>query len=260
MIHRMSGISLLGLFFCLSSLAQEGPISQEIFDQWIDMRVGDGTSPAIWYCFGEVYSYPEGKLLTKMEGIDIAKRLDVTPDSVIQLNRKIFVYTDVETGEVLKSYEGNPVSHILYPYQWITYVHRQDQIVTWVEQGKAPRITKMGPGTNTKYRKVGSAHVFSSPVFLNFTTPVGKYEAYENYDFIIDPSAVHTSDRNRLTWVRYGDAPPFTGEEKCIIQLICYRVDQLSDVSEVLYRYIREEAPLWLQPPQSIEEIRSLQE
>jgi hypothetical protein len=251
---------LLLLLTASAAAAQTIPFSPDVFDKWVEMRVGDGKKPAIWYCYGEVYSYPDGKLMTRMEGIDQALMLRISRDSVVQMNRKIFVYTDPASGSVLSEMNGKPVSHIEYPYQKITYALRGEQLATYVEQGTAPRLTRMGPGFKTTARRLtANTYVFSSPVFLNFETPRGKYEAYENYDFFVDLSHKKTRDRYQLTWNRYGDLPPFAGSGKGVIQLVCYRVDTFDELPDTLKKHIREKAPLWQNPPQSLAEIAQLQ-
>jgi len=249
---------LLASLCTFQTTAQNVAFNQTLFDQWVDMRVGDGQA-VHWYCFGEVYSYPEGKLIMRMQGIDLAKALRVAKDSVIQLNRKIFVYTDKETGEVLKTYQGKPVQHIKYPYQQITYALQGDRLASYVTQGKGKGRLTMGPGYNTTARKMGNSYVFTAPVFLNMETPRGKYEAYENYDFYVFPEKSQLEHRYQLSWVRYGDLPPFVGG-KGIIQLLCYRVDDFDDLPNPLRNYIKEEATLWQKPPQSLEEIAELQQ
>lgn len=251
------------LFLCILFLSvgysQNIPFDKEVYKTWIDMRVGNGHDPAYWYCYGEVYSYPEGKLIARMQGVDVAKLIPVTVDSMIQLNRKIFLYLDKETGEVLRTYNDQPVSHIKYPYQMIEYILKGDQLITYVTQGSGKRVSRIGPGSNTAARKVGETHYFSSPVFLDFPIPGGRYQAVENYDFIVNPNAQSTVDKYQLTWWRYGAMAPFFGKKQGTIQLVCYRVDTFEDLPEPLQSYIRDEASLWMKPPQSLEEIKSLQ-
>lgn len=246
--------------FALGMAAQNMPFDQKVFDTWVDMRISDEKKTTYWYCYGEVYSYPDGKLITRMEGVDLGKMFRLAKDSVLQLNRKIFVYTDPITNEVLSEFGGKPVSHIEYPYQQITYALRNNKLVTYVTQGKGARLSKFGPGYNTTARKVGKKWMFSSPVFLNFPLPNGKqYEAYENYDFVVDTKQKATQDKYQLTWVRYGDLPVWAGGGKGVIQLVCRRVDSFEALSAPLKKHIREKAPLWLNPPKDLNEITELQ-
>jgi Protein of unknown function (DUF1838) len=252
------------VFACLLTFAAQAqivPFDNSMYETWIDMRAGDGKKPVYWYCEGEVYSYPDGTLVARMQGVDAANLFRPTADSAVQLNRKIFIYTDKNTGTVLREVNGQPVQHIKYDYQQISYVRSGDKLKSYVVQGKAPRITRMGPGSNTTARKVGKTIYFSSPVFLNFPLPGGKvYEAYENYDFIVNRDAKRTKNKYQLTWVRYGDLPPFLGGQKGVLQLVCHRVDQFEDLPDTLRNYITNEAPLWMKPPQDTKEIELLQQ
>lgn len=256
-------ITLFLFVFSLSfsiSKAQNIPFDQDLFDKFVEMRVGDGSKPVYWYCFGEVYSYPDGKLLSRMEGIDAAHLIRIAKDSVIQLNRKIFVYTDATTNRVLKEYNGQKVSHIEYPYQKITYALNNGRLASYVEQGSGNRITKLGPGFNTTARQMGDSYIFTSPVFLDWELPSGKYEAYENYDFYYFPADSDIQHRFQLSWVRYGELPPFFGHgKKGIIQLVCYRVDDFNDIPDPIKSHILSEAQLWMKPPMSLREIEELQ-
>jgi hypothetical protein len=243
-----------------SAWAQSQGFDQEIFDRWIEMRVGNGETPVYWYCVGEVYSYPDGRLVLRMEGFDTA-RLAVgrTASRAQQLSRKIFVYRDPTTNEILRQFEGRPVQHIEYPYQFITYELSGNRLLSTVEQGAGARLQTIGPGDKTYARRVGASVVFSAPIFLAFDTPRGRYEAYENYDFWIHPGARDPQSRYQLSWVRYGDLPAFVGPGKAIIQLVSWRVDRFEDLPESLRTFVRQEKPMWLVPPKDIEEIRALQ-
>ena len=240
--------------------AQEIKFDQELFDTWVELRTGDGTSPVYWYCFGEIYSYPDGELVGRMVGVDVAHSKRISKDSVLQLNRKIFLYTDKDTGEVLKENNGKPVRHIQYPYQLISYKLVGDRMRTYVTQGSGNRINKIGPGYGIKARNLGDAITFSAPVFLDFPTPRGRYQAYENYEFLLQPGEKDPKNKFQLTWVRYGDLAPFFKENsKGVIQLVSHRLENFESIPEPLRSYIEKEASLWMKPPQDLAEIKSLQ-
>ncbi len=231
------------------------------FDVFVEARAGRGGTPVYWYSFGEVYSYPEGRLLLKIEGFDTGRlvRDEREKNVAYQLSRKIFLYEDPVSGKILKEYEGRPVAHIQYPYQYITYRLEGDRLVTFVEQGSGDRLQKIGPGDKFIARRLGETIVYSAPLFLAMDTPAGRYEAYENYDFFIRPGAAATRDRCQLSWVRYGDRPRFVGPGKAIIQMVAYRLERFDDLPPAVREYVLREAPLWKEPPRDLEEIRRLQ-
>ena len=255
----MKKIIVFSLIFAANSaFSQNIPFTKEVYDQWVSMRVGTG-KPIYWYCFGEIYSYPEGKLVARMEGFDAARLQKINADSAIQLNRKIFYYEDAKTGEIVDEVDGKKVNHIKYPYQFITYSRKNDKLITWVEQGSGANINKMGPGEGIIARKMGENIEYAAPVFLNFTTPRGKYEAYENYDFFVNTNERNTEKKYQLFWNRYGDLAPFLGTGKGVIQLVSYRLDSFEKLPEKLKKRVREQDKMWLEPPVSVEEIKSLQ-
>ena len=169
--------------------AQPEGFTAQLFNQFVEMRCGTG-EPVYWYSYGELYAYPTGKLLAKVEGIDAARQVKAAkaerqPDSAVQISRKIFIYRDPQTGAVLRKVNGQVVEHILYPYQQITYRLTGAQITTSVEQGVAPRVQKIEGSHGITARQFGGLTIFSAPLFLNIESPRGKYEAYENYDFMM---------------------------------------------------------------------------
>lgn len=224
-----------------------------LFAKFVENRVGTG-KPVYWYCFGEMYTYPEGKLLARVEGIDTARLIQEksSPTTALQLSRKVFFYKDPATGSILDSWQGKPVVHIEYPYQRIQYSLANQKLIATVTQGKAPRIQSVS-AEMARARTLGSRTVFSIPLFVSVETPRGKIEAYENYDFFVGKG------ERVLSWNRFGDLPPAFGTGKCVIQLVAERVDSFSNLPKDFQESIRERAPLWETPPVDEAEITRLQ-
>ena len=110
------------------------------FRAWVDARAGTG-QPVHWVAEGGVYEYPSGRKLFGMVGFDSSRVIwpGRPGDPVIHLTRKTFAYTDPQTGEVLREYNGQPVTPVAYPYQMITYRQDGAQIFADVEQGAGGR-------------------------------------------------------------------------------------------------------------------------
>jgi hypothetical protein len=49
------------------------------FRKWCRMKMGDGET-VYWYISGDLYEYPTGRLLAKVEGVDLARGMTETPD------------------------------------------------------------------------------------------------------------------------------------------------------------------------------------
>ncbi|HPF25985.1 MAG TPA: hypothetical protein PK159_05280 [Steroidobacteraceae bacterium] len=251
--------ALLGMCAALAPAAHARGFDAQSFATFVDMRVGTG-QPIYWYCTGTVYEYPSGKPLMRMEGIDTARRWrdPAAPQIVQQLSRKTFFYRDLLTDAVLTSINGAPLAPIEYPYQYITYELRDGAVQTFVEQGRAPRLQRIGPGNDMQVRMVRGDYIFTAPLFLDF--PAGndaRYQAFENYDFIVSGKPDVDPATHRLSWLRYGDIP---GVGKTVMHLVAWRIDRYADLPGPMRDYLETKARLWMQPPADFAEIRSLQQ
>jgi hypothetical protein len=239
-----------------AAAAADETFTPDLFKRFTTMRVGTG-KPIYWYCFGEIYSYPEGKLIARVEGIDTARviKAESTPTKVTQLSRKIFFYRDPTTNEILREVAGKKVEPIAYPYQYIIYELKDGKMSATVEQGKAPRVQKIVDSGTNRIRRIGSTIVFSAPLFLNLPN----YKAYENYDFFYQTQTRGVQFPFQLIWNRRGNLPPFFGGGDSVFQLVSYRVDRYEDLPQTMRDALEKDAPMWKEPPKDLNEIRELQ-
>lgn len=242
-----------------SLILADEQFTPDLFAKFVEMRVGKG-EPVYWYCVGELYSYPEGKLVARVEGVDTARFIKTESNSTkaIQLSRKTFVYRDPATNEILREIDGKKVVPIEYPYQYITYELKDGKLLSSVEQGKAPNVQRIGSTGTNRIKRYGSTIVFSAPLFLNFETPRGKYQAYENYDFYYQLKGAGQFPY-QLTWNRRGLLPPFFGGGDSVFQLVSYRVDKYEFLPKSMREYLEKDAPMWKEPPRDLKEIEELQ-
>ena len=250
------------------------------FRRWCRMKMGDGGTTH-WYISGDLYEYPTGRLLAKVEGVDMARGMTESADEVVhQLSRKLFVFRDPDTGAVLTEVDGSPVVPIRYPYQHIVYrrLPGGGGVSTEVTMGTGEHVTRMR-GNSISVRHLEGTHrtCFTCPVFLNLDTEQGPYEAYENYDYFHDgrsegewtvsddgDAAEGKKDgggrasHHHCTWVRFGAAAPFS--QSAVLHALVWRVGAFDDLPGSLREYIDSEAPMWRDAPKDLEEIRRLQE
>ena len=256
--RALLAIAMLALT-SVAAAADHG-FNPEVFRRWVDMRVGKG-EPVYWYAIGTVYTYPEGKPLMRMEGIDAARleRSRSTPTEAHQVSRKTFFYRDLETGAILREWQGKPLPPIAYPYQYITYSLRGAALETWVEQGAGARMQRIGPGTDIVARRIGNTLSFSAPLFLDLPLPGGaRMQSFEHYDFFDQGSAKGVTHPYQISWLRYGDMPAGIG--KGVMHMVTWRVDRYADLPASMRDYLETEARLWIEPPKDIAEVRRLQQ
>ena len=160
-----------------------------------------GASPTVyWVGTGELYEAYSGRLLAKFEGFDVGTGVLVDDDHshVRQFSRKIFWFRDPMTNEIMTEYNGEEVRPIRYDYQVFDYQRPpsspNDAIDVKTEFAcigtKLPSIL---PSIVSGPREVpvlpitaetsGSNRLaFQCPVFIDVETPMGSYQAWENYD------------------------------------------------------------------------------
>lgn len=237
----------------------------ERFKQWVDSRAGTG-EPVYWYSTGTLRTFPEGELIYTLEGYDTARSETVSDTLTRQFSRKIYIYRDAQTGEIVKTVGDTDVEPIAYPYQYITYEYKTDKdepyLQTFVEQGRAPRIQKIGPGTDITVRQFGDVQLYTAPLFLDFPIPNTdrRYQTFENYDFVIPNDADGVA---MITFMRYGPLPAWAqkdGVTMGAMHMQTWRIADYEDVPQGFREFIEAEAPLWKEPPLDLEDIRRLQE
>ncbi|MBY9066952.1 DUF1838 domain-containing protein [Hyphomonas sp. WL0036] len=269
----LTGVTVL-LAACASTAGGAAPVAEtavaetaaqltdaDVFRTWIEARAGNG-QPVHWVSEGAVYAYPSGEKIMGMVGFDSSRVIwpEGEDGEVIHLTRKTFTYTDPVTGEILTELNGQPVVPIAYPYQVIRYRMKDGLIYADVEQGVEPRVQKIESKDGIIARKVGDSWAFTAPLFLNFPLPNGgQYEAWENYDFFVHPEG-SVNQPYQMTWQRLGDLPAWAGGGTGIYHLLSHRVDTVDAFPPALLAWAEAEKAMWLAPPASLEEVRTLQQ
>ncbi len=236
----------------------------ERFDTWVNSRAGTG-EPVYWYSVGTLRAFPGGEHLYNFEGYDISNARRVSETMTEQYSRKIYIYRDKDTNEVVREVKGEQIEPIAYPYQFITYEYKTDKdepyLQTMVEQGKGDALRSIGPGTDITVRQVGDLELYTAPLFLDFPIPgtETRYQTFENYDFVIPQDQ---SKPGMITFMRYGPLPHWAQKDGITMgamHMTTWRITDYDDVPQTLRDYVEAEAPLWTAPPEDLADIRRLQ-
>jgi hypothetical protein len=183
---------------------------------------------ARWIVSGELYEYPAGRLLARVEGVDLARCVVERADAVAhQLSRKMFVFLHPDTLEPLPHVE--PVK---YPYQHVVYRRERveedasesvvasdsdarasgakaaktttrHRVVAEVTTGVGADVARC-EGNSVRARRTtpgaAAADAFSCPVFMDVVTDDGDaLEAYENYEYFADENDARGNRRETTT-------------------------------------------------------------
>lgn len=108
-------------------------MSSADFDRWISLRLGKRGETVFWYSTGELYDYPTGDVLAKVEGLEVTRSIVVGRYQVHQVSRKVYLFRDKDNNELLTEYHGGPVMPVTYKYQKIAYTLKGNVLVTEVK-------------------------------------------------------------------------------------------------------------------------------
>jgi hypothetical protein len=236
-----------------------------IFDTFVKMRTGLGTGngsseQVFMVCEGALYQSPSGKMLARFEGFDATRGIRIGEDHVRQLTRKMFWFRDVNTGDILTEFEGQPVQNIKYDYQVFDFrrgvdsLTGKESILPTIVEG--PRGVPCSPGS---FRFAGPHQLMIHlPVFIDVDIPGrGKYQAWETYDFSLDPS--FPKDRPpHLSWSRQGPSPPFGST--VIMHCTGKRVCSFEELPKSMRQFVEEGGhDLFRAAPLNMAEVERLQ-
>ena len=288
------------------------------FLAFADVKLGkDGGPVARWSVEGDVFEYPTGRLLARVAGVDVCRRVDderalrdvVFDDSsratetasktVSQMSRKLLLFLDPETNEVMTQFEGQTVSPAAFPYQVTRYAffdenesgekneneNDNDAPQRTTGGGSVTATVTVGAGvskmtltgasvavsrggfsdSNDKGPSFDKSRVFSVPAFLDVETEDGgRHEAYESYDYFFGGS--EEDDRGTTNTTHHTPVFAWTRfgacapfGEACVLRALARRVASHENLPETVREYVRKHAPEYADAPKDAAEIRELQ-
>lgn len=253
----------LALLVAPVSGAAANGFDAQLFQIWINTRAGGvGGAPVYWYSTGEITEFPTGRVLAHVEGYDTA-RLVPDPDypgGYIQLSRKVYIYRDVETGELLREVNGAPLEPILFTYQQIHYRLVGDRLQTISVVGTGERVSTTGPHEVITARWIGDIANFTVPVYRDRPLPNGaRAQSFETYDFFVLPETAQVEFRNLVSFASSVPTPPALGSGLSYLHQAGWRYDSFEALPASIRDFVAAEHPLWREPPRDLAEIRALQ-
>ena len=235
------------------------------FEIWTKMRTGLGTGPGssphvFWVGEGALYDAFSGKILAIFEGFDVGKGIQLGENHVRQLSRKIFWFRDPESGEIMTEYEGKPVRPIVYDCQMIDYLKDvNDGSLTYSVEASLRDLNDMPQMKITSHSVGPSQMMIQVPVFVDIPTMDGKgrYQAWEFYDYNVDPSFPKERPAT-ASWCRQGAVPPFNMDSNAVLKFSGYRVDEFEELPEHMRDVVDRKYPHFRYPPKDEKEVEEL--
>lgn len=292
------------------------------FQAFAELKIGKPGGPSVrWSVEGELFEYPTGRLLARVAGVDVCRRVDddtqsaaierevrspktaqsslSRPDAkTTSISRKLLLFLDPETNEVMTEFEGRAVEPAAFPYRVVEYAFSSNETRAGNPDGPSGPGARGGSVTATvtvgagaskmsltgasvavsRGRQTANDRVFSVPAFLDVETrDGGRHEAYESYDYFQTgsgdpPSPPEGRAPEGKREEERGDPKAFQETfawtrfgacapfgEACVLRALARRVPSHEALPEAVRRFAKENAPEYADAPRDLAEIRTLQ-
>lgn len=233
-----------------------GGFDRALFEVFVDSNMGTDGKPVYYYSTGTVQTFPGGRLLATIEGVDMARLLRRDPDGTVhKASRKFYIMRDPETGAVIEEIDGKPNDRYFYSYQYMTFRLEGDRLAGTSTQGSGAALRRVDIGSAMEARRIGDVVAFSAPNAREAADGTGSFEMYE---FWVTPRRARLRPSATLTltlvnWHPIGQGKPVYTHRTS------WRVDRYADLPASIRQYIETRAPLYREPPRDFAEIERLQ-
>lgn len=213
------------------------------------MRTGDEQhTPIYWYATGEAFLLPDGTRAAYVDALEACRAERLSATRVRQLSRKLFVFRDLHTAEVITALHGKELRMVWHKYQVLDYELKDGRVHAEVTAGVGDRKTTYS-SDRFHWRDCGN-EAFS--VCVPFFSPRGWAESNVYGSSCGDDASYHVS------W--HGSGPsPIDPSGKLALEMSGRRFDSFELVPKLMRDYIKAHAPLWAAPPNNMEEVSELQ-
>lgn len=245
------------LTLATSHFAVAGGFDQDMFERFVESNMGTDGKPVYYYSIGTVKTFPGGKLLANIEGVDMARLLKRDADGTVhKASRKMFILRDQKTGAVIEKIDGKPNDQSFYPYQYMTFkLGEHGELHGGSTQGAGAKKHFVNFAGGIEARRVGNIDVFSAVNSRQSDDGTGSYEMYE---FWVLPKNSNIKPSSTLT-LTLVDWQPLGKGKPVYTHRTSWRVDRYEDLPASLRDYIDAKAPLYREPPRNMAEIERLQ-
>ena len=124
--------SMIGTAFSASASG----VTPDQFQSWVEARCGTG-EPVYWYARGDARVFPGGEVLFRFDFMEENRLVTdpANPEAKVCLGRKMNLFLDKDTGELLREFRGQPVEQLIYPYQMIAMSLEDGGVTAVATQG-----------------------------------------------------------------------------------------------------------------------------
>lgn len=247
--------------------APAGELSRKDFELFAISRFGppDG-KVRYWYGKGPVRDPQTGQALYEFEYYDAVRHLvdPHNPDRRYGIVRKLDLFRDIQTGELLETFNGKPVQSWRYPYQLLILEYKDGKVSLKISQGSGEFLRSYDFNEIGIERYGDYAHVTVPGYFVarkpELPDEVSTYTMTSH--FIIHEGKADVSPRHQWELTSINPLAPWAGGDgkKLSYMFISgVRFEEYSELPERLRELIDTKYPDYREPAKDLEAVRALQ-
>jgi len=240
-------------------------LTQKDFEMFADARFGPPDGKArYWHGKGPIRDPETGKTIYVFEYYDTVRHIvdPKNPNKRYGIVRKLDLFRDKDTGEVLETFEGRPVKPWVFPYQLMELEFKDGKVMLTVSQGAGEFLrTHKFPHSDIK-RHGDFAHVTFQGFYRTRRPEI--------------PDRVSTTTMSSLFMICGGNcsaAPQWNqsgvstlapwaggdGTKLAYMHISGARFETYEELPQNLRAVIDKQFPEFRQPAKDLEEVRALQ-
>lgn len=222
-----TALTMILVGFFSAPRAEASGFDPQIFDIFVESNMGTDGQPIYYYSTGTLKTFPGGRLLALIEGVDMARLLRRDADGTVhKASRKFYILRDPQTGKVIEEIGGKPNDRYFYPYQYMTFRLEGDRLAGSSTQGAGAAMRRVDIGSAMEARRIGDVVAFSAPNAREAADGTGSYEMYE---FWVTPKRANLAPSTTLTLTLVNWHPIGAGKP-VYTHRTSWRVDRYADL------------------------------
>lgn len=265
----MRRLSLAAFLVCIavSGGVAAGEVTYKDFETFANSRFGPPDGKArYWYGVGPMRDAATGKTLYRFEYYDTVRHYvdPKDPNRRFGIVRKLDLFRDAKTNDLLTTFNGKHVESWIFPYQLFELQYKDGAVSMSITQGSGKFLrTHVFPDIEM-LRHGDNLHI-TIPGFFTVRRP----EIPDAVQAFTMSSLFVVCERNcsgspQVDWVQAGvnPAPPWAesvGEGLLYMFMSGTRFEQYADLPQSLRTVIDAQYPEWREPAKDLAEIEALQ-
>ncbi|MBV6415926.1 MAG: hypothetical protein CMLOHMNK_00449 [Steroidobacteraceae bacterium] len=251
----------------LSTLpASAGELTQKDFEKFAESRFGPPDGKArYWYGKGPVRDPQTGKTIYVFEYYDTVRHV-VDPKNRNKrygIVRKLDLFRDKDTNEVLETFNGNPVKQWTFPYQLLELEYKDGKVMLTVSQG-AGEFLRTHKFPESSIDRYGDFVHVTFPGFFMTRRPEIPDEVSSHTMTSLFITCVKKCNSTPYQWNQSGVSPlaPWAGgdgKKLGYMSMSGARFEKYSQLPQELRQVIDKQYPEFREPAKDLDEVRALQ-